>query len=327
MPDPTADLAPAFDYAALPAADRQFVRDKVGVIRHLARQCGESVIHIGRHLTAVRERIRGRFTAWVEAEFTWTRRHADRMMAAAETFATQGQIVQRFDASALYALSEPQCPPQAREYAVELAKDGQFVSHREAREIIDAVRKGGDVTKQDVRRYERDRPKDAPHPEAEPEDLFSDYKTLWLAFKKLVTSNNSAIFTWEPYCMDDSNDEVQVDPETHLHKAHFRVELYRQDSLKARRYDSTTYLETLILEAADAHPMRTCERCGRTLRLYEDFGSKKGNRFNRSRSCKKCEVKRVGEAKKGKAATPPTARTAPTPASPRPGSGRDSSTA
>ncbi len=331
-------LQPAFDYDALPAADRTFLKDKVGYIRHLSRQCGENVIHIGRHLAEVRDRIRGTFLDWVEAEFSWGRSNVYDMIHAAEKFGDcTSEIRNRIDPSGLYALSAPNAPKAARDFAIELAKDGQHVSHRVARDIIDAVRRGGDVTKKDIRQYEKARPKDTPHPEEEPEDLFSDYKTLWLAFKKLVTANNLAAFKWEPYCIDDDNDEVQVDAETHLHKAHFKLDLYPHGATKPKCYSSTTYLETLILEAADAHPKRVCGDgkgggCGRLLRLYEDFGSKKGNHLNRSRTCKECEVKRVGAAKlrtkekKGAAATPPSGRTAPTPASPRPGPDRGSST-
>lgn len=328
------DLQPAFDYAALPAADRQFLKDKVGVIRHIARQCGESVLHIGRHLTEVRERIRGRFLEWVHAEFSWHRSSVYRMMDAAEHFGAISQIGKQFDASALFVLSEPKCPPAAREMAVEMAKDGQHVTHRDARDIIDAVRRGDDPPAKNARPAAR-RPKEETHPDAEPDDLFSDYKTLWLAFKKIATTNNLAAFSWEPYCIDDDHDEVKADPETHLQKAHFKLDLYPHSAARPKSFASTTYLETLILEAADAHPKRVCRDdkgggCGRLLRLYEDFGSKKGNKFNRSRTCKDCEVKRVGVAKerkaKARAATPRCERTGPTPSSRRAGPARGSNT-
>lgn len=293
-----------FRYDDLPVADRRFLKDKVGAIRLLARQCAESVLHIGRHLNEVRERIgRVGFTQWVDTEFAWDIRHAHRMMDAAEVFGSvgNGQIVGRFDASALYVLSAPSAPPQAREFAVDMARDGDTISHKIAKGIVAGLKANPDLSAADVKKYFRERPPEPLDTTSEPDDVFTDYKLLWRAFRQLIHANYSVTFTWEPHNIDDQCDSVPEDPETHLRKALFKAEVYNIHTARPKVFASTTHLENLILDATDSHPMQKCSGpCQRTLRLYEEFSAKKGNRFNRSRACKKCEVKRVGAYKKEK---------------------------
>lgn len=294
-----ADLC-VFEYGELSADDKKFLKEKVGVIRLLARQCAESVLHIGKHLIEVRERIKGRFGAWVEAEFSWTRGHAYKMIQAAEVFGGLSQFTTKFDASALFVLSQSSTPATAREYAISLAEDGEHVTHKIAREIIDGLKTPVEVSKKDVRHHFKQITEDAENPDSEPDDVFGEYKLLWTAFKQLILNNNLVTFSWEPYCIDDSNDQLEADPETHQHKGHFKVMMWKHSKDKPVVRSSTTYLETLILEVTDSHPMQTCSQCGVSKRLYEDFSSKKGNRFNRSRACKTCEVVRVAESKQAK---------------------------
>ena len=319
-------------YADLPAVDRQFLKDKVGVIRLLARQCGESVLNIGRHLRDVRDRLPGRFDGWVQSEFCWSRGHAYKMINVAEAFDGLSQLANRFDSTALYVLAAPTAPPKAREFAVGLARDGEYVSHAMAREIVAAVKDRPELPAADVRAYFKDRTEDAAHPDDEPDDVFGEYKLLWTAFKKLVTENYMVDFHRDTGTIDDDGATVSLDAKTHQPKAHFKMTVWSHERAKPVTISSTTYLETLILEATNSHPMRQCTSCLKTLRLYEDFASKRGNKFNRSCACKDCEVGRVGVHKKKKAvekairkaaelaASRAPSRTAPTPPShtPRP---------
>lgn len=300
-----------FDYSTVPATDRPFLKDKVGVIRHLTRTCAEGVLHIGRHLIEARDRIgAGPFAAWVETEFAWTARHAARFMDAAAAFGTSGQIVGRFDASALYVLSAPSAPTQARDFAIDMARDGEYVSHQIAKRIVDGLKADPELSAIDVKRYFKNRPKEE-EVSVLSQDVFDDHKLLWAAVRKLILNNYSVHFTWEPHNIDDTCDAVPEDPETGLRNALFKVTVYNYRDTKPKIFTSPTTLEALLLDATDSHPMQRCTgECKKLLRLYEDFSAKKGNRFRRSRACKKCEVKRVGKYKKAerqaKAATPPS---------------------
>jgi hypothetical protein len=290
----------AFDYNELDPEDRKYVKDKVGVIRLLARQTAESVLHIGRHLIEVRQRLKGRFLQWVETEFSWKKSNVYDMINAAEAFGMASEIRNKFDASAMYVLAAPKTPPAAREYAIGLARDGEYITHRHAREIIDSLQPVPEPNNATARKILKGNPTDTEHPDREPEDIFGEYKTLWLAFKKLILEHNLVTFSWEPHCIDDSNDTLEADPETHQYKGHFKVTTWKHSADKPVMRSSTTYLETLILEVTDSHPMQKCTKCKLDKRLYEDFCSKKNNRFNRSRTCKTCEVKRVAAAKLAK---------------------------
>lgn len=290
-----------FEYDQIKPEDRKFLKEKVGVIRLLARQCAESVLHIGNHLNEVRERLEYEtFSSWVDREFAWDLRHAQRMMMAAKAFKDLmgRQIVSNFDSSALYVLASPSSPPQARTFAIDLAQDGERISHQAAKSIVNTLKKNPEVTQSDVKRYFRERNKVDEDNKPEISDVFEDYKLMWTAFRNLIHNNYSVTITWEPHNIDDNCDETPEDPDTCLRKALFKMDVYNLHASKPKTYASTTYLENLILDATNSHPMRQCTRCLETLKLYENFSAKRGNKFNRSMSCKKCESKRVGNYKK-----------------------------
>ena len=103
----------------------QRVRDLVGA----ARTC---IIEIGRELIKAKaECDYGEWLPWLKAEFGWSRQTADRYMAVAIAFQTAH--AEQF--SALYALSAPDVPAEARAAAIELAEAGERVTKDKADEM------------------------------------------------------------------------------------------------------------------------------------------------------------------------------------------------
>jgi hypothetical protein len=299
---PAAELV-SFDYSAVTPADRLFLKDKVGVIRHLSRQCAESVIHIGRHLCEVRDRLPRAFLAWVDTEFSWARSSVYNMMNAAEAFGGVSKIWNKFDASAMFVLSNGgPAVATAREHCIELAKEGEHVTHQTAKELIAVFKDNPQLTPKDVKEYFRNRPKEDPaHPDAEPDDLHGDFRTLWLAFRKLFSENMMIEFSRETANVNDNAETSDENENVVCKLTVWNAESGDRTKAKPRVHSSTSSLESLLLDATDSHPMRRCTGpCGELKRLYEDFSRKKGNRFNRNRACKRCEVPRVKEAKRRK---------------------------
>ena len=128
-----------FDYAALDAETRIVVQQRTNEIRDLTRRTAQDIIDIGRKLNDVKSRLaHGQFGAWLEAEFSWTDRTARRFMAVADKFGDDenGHIV-RFAPSALYLLSTG--PDEAREEALQRAEQGESITHKAAKQLVEAA--------------------------------------------------------------------------------------------------------------------------------------------------------------------------------------------
>ncbi len=131
------EIATPFDYAALAPDTRSLVEARTGEIRSLTKRAAEDIISIGEALADVKAELEhGQFGAWLKAEFLWSHRSADNMMAVADKFATVANL-EMFAPSALYLLSSPSTPAEAVKEAKELALSGEKVTKKKAGEIKD----------------------------------------------------------------------------------------------------------------------------------------------------------------------------------------------
>ncbi len=127
----------AFDYDDLERGDAEFLREKTGEIRQLARVASESIMLIGGALIEVKERIgHGYFMPWLETEFHWTDRTALRFMQVAQAFKSDNLSDLQIDASALYLLAAPSTPEPVRQAVIERAQQGERISHAVAKEAV-----------------------------------------------------------------------------------------------------------------------------------------------------------------------------------------------
>ena len=87
-------------------------------------------------LIEVKNRLpHGQWTLWCEAELGWSQRIALQMMKVAETFTLDSVADLNIAASALYVLSAPSTPQEAREEALFLARKGQPITVAGAKEL------------------------------------------------------------------------------------------------------------------------------------------------------------------------------------------------
>jgi hypothetical protein len=90
----------------------------------------------GRDLLEVKEMLdHGEFEEWCESNFPWSLRTVNRMMNVSKN-AKLADL--NFSPSTLYLLSEPSIPETAREEAIERAEEGETVTHKEVKELVDA---------------------------------------------------------------------------------------------------------------------------------------------------------------------------------------------
>lgn len=283
-----------FDYSIVTVSDRNFLQETTGKLRLLSRSTALSAVAIGTHLKNVYDRLPMNFRGWVESETSFTISHAFKMIRAAEEFGvlTTKQL-ELFDSTALLVLSGWNVRKDVRKMAISLAIDGEKISGRKAKEIVNCFKTKTIVEKKDVKEYFDTRKiVDKRTNDMRPKSQ-SQTELAWDAYKRLVDTNSS-VHT-ERMIDDDSPEDGLSNP--------WMVRVMPINGRIPKTTVSSDSLETCILNAAGMTPMQECKACGKMLKLHEDFSRKKSNlATGRATSCRKCEVPRVHESKKRSAA-------------------------
>lgn len=128
-----------FHYSELDPGTAAFVEGRTSEIRVLVRRSATDITEIGGKLIQVKERIgHGLFGVWLEQEFGWTDRTAQRFMNVAERFGKSDNLSDLTIApSALYLLAAPSTPEAAVEEALSQAEGGAAVTYTRTREIVE----------------------------------------------------------------------------------------------------------------------------------------------------------------------------------------------
>ena len=120
----------------------EYVIQATEEIRSRLRRTVEDIVIIGRTLIGVKERLgHGRFGEWLDAEFGWTDRAAQRFMQVASRFKSDIMSDLSITPTALYLLAAPSTPDEAFEQAIALAESGEKVTHKVAQEIVRGCRR------------------------------------------------------------------------------------------------------------------------------------------------------------------------------------------
>jgi hypothetical protein len=136
------EIAPtSFDYGQLDGATWKIVQDATNEIRRLGQQTAENVIAIGRQLTEVKARLdHGQFGQWLAAEFAWSERTAQRFMQAHEVFERNPSpvsgLIRYLDPTAIYDLSAPSTPEDARTEVLTKVEQGEKVTPKAVKAIV-----------------------------------------------------------------------------------------------------------------------------------------------------------------------------------------------
>jgi hypothetical protein len=122
-PDSAIRASLRYDYSQIAEASRSHVQAAAVAIVRSGRKAQESLIDIGQRLATVKEMLpHGQFSDWCQTEFEMSLRTAQRMMAVAETFGGKSDTVSFLSDSALYLLSGPSVPEEARQEVIDAAQ-------------------------------------------------------------------------------------------------------------------------------------------------------------------------------------------------------------
>jgi hypothetical protein len=138
---PAATATAGFDYAALPPADAEDLRDRAGRLQGLFKKLSANIIAIGRDLIEVRDRLaHGQFENWIERELGVGIRAAQYYMAVARFTDGKSETVALLPPSTLRILAAKSAPPEIIEEVIARAGSGDIVPDAAIREMIRADR-------------------------------------------------------------------------------------------------------------------------------------------------------------------------------------------
>jgi hypothetical protein len=138
QPSPVAGQLPLFDYGQFDETTATLVRQRALEIKGLQKTAVDAIIGIGVKLIDVKKIIpHGAWGAWLESEFRWSHDTAGRFIRVANRYG-QNQHLNQYAATALYELSAPSTPEEARIEADSRAARGESISPAKAKSIIEA---------------------------------------------------------------------------------------------------------------------------------------------------------------------------------------------
>jgi hypothetical protein len=125
----------------LPATFATSLPERAQRIRTLVTVARGCIIEIGRELIAASDDVpHGEWGDWLRVEFDWTIKTAQKYIDVAAAFRSEhgslGFDGLTIDATALYALSAPDVPQEARDEAIARAEAGEQISKAEAEQIV-----------------------------------------------------------------------------------------------------------------------------------------------------------------------------------------------
>lgn len=291
--------APPFRYGQIAAEHREWLRQTTTTIRTALRRTAANLVQVGRAIADARERLpRGQWQEWAVAEMPWSLAQTKRLMAVGRVFGDPSAAAQieRFGPSALYAFCSPDCPRSAREYALELAADGQRITHALAKEILDAHRREPDPDAKEVRAYARaakqlDATRDDPPdlPAAEVHRLAGEALAELAGKSTLVHIGTAA--------EDDGEDRPL-----------FSVTAYGRGNDAPYQCRQGYSLVDVLMVLCGRPRRKKCPGCSRH-REVTKFAVNASQPDGWNRRCRECETKRLRKHKAKKMAAGPTAPT------------------
>jgi len=309
VPEP---VPATFDYCRVPPADRVWLMEKTGFIRHLSRAAANDLVAIGTHLNEVADRLRGSFVDWIRCEFTFGVSTAYKWMDVAAKLGTRVTALP-IDPSALYMLAA-KAKPAVVDAVVALAEAGTRVTPAIARSLLTPATGAPPA---DRRRHEAVMRKLDPETKAT-KDVTKDYLALWAAVSDLAHKFDRVTISRVKDSDDHERTAAGIDDHERGAILPFLITAVPADGppVTALSWES---LEIAVLKAAGKEPTRACSTCPAVGGLYTLFSKKGNNDEGRCPRCKACERKRVKrakremEARRRKAQESPAGRPSPAP--------------
>jgi hypothetical protein len=231
-----------FDYHVIPEADRDFLRGKEQSIK---QRTAQTIIENGRDLLEAKARVgHGHFLKWVEGCFPWNRQLANKMMNVAENFkCIPGNTFENFQAKALYLLAAPSTPESARVEAIEKAEQGETITHKDARELVEAHKRITDLEKAlaDAK---------STLPDKDTKQKIKNLETL-LRDEKLRSGESLKAIMQERKDMDEKLKRLK-DQQAKAIESGVKTEIEKMDKLISEKQDLADSIEKRVNELREA---------------------------------------------------------------------------
>lgn len=315
---PAALAASPFTYVRVAVEHREWLRETTSTIRGFLERTAANFVRVGQLLADAKAKLpRGQWEEWAGAEMPWSLTQTKRLIQVARAFGRSEATDQigRFGQSALYVFAAPDCPPAARSHALELAADGQRITHHLAKEIVGEYRRQISVNAKEQRVYERaakqanaTRDDDAGLSAAESHRLAGE------AIAELAASSTQVHITT---ITEDDGEERPL----------FSVTAYGRGASEPYQCRQGYSLVDVLMVLCGRPRRKVCPGCERN-REVTKFAVNVTCADGWNRRCKECETKRLRAhkaEKKAKRAAKVAARTAGGPTAPArtpPASGR-----
>ena len=125
---------------ALDPSTQDYIGQRAAEIHAMLRRTAQDIVDIGGKLADVKARLdHGQFGAWLEHEFQWEERTAQRFMAVHARFKSDNLSDLAIAPSALYLLASPSVPEDTAQAVIERAQAGETITFSLAKEAINRV--------------------------------------------------------------------------------------------------------------------------------------------------------------------------------------------
>ncbi|MGL6343200.1 MAG: DUF3102 domain-containing protein [Waterburya sp.] len=125
-----------FDYSVLDENLSDYLLEQTSLIKSLFRRTVQDTLNIGQTLIDIKEKLNyGQFITWLNLEFNWNERTAQRYMKVAKEFKDDNLLGLDIIPSALYELSASSTPEAAKQEAISRAKEGEKISLKIVKQI------------------------------------------------------------------------------------------------------------------------------------------------------------------------------------------------
>lgn len=148
----------AFNYDALSMENRSVIKSHTDAIKVRIQRTAQDIIDIGELLIDVKDRLlHGQFGLWLQVEFSWEERTAQRFISVAAMFKSDnlsdfskpplGKV--SIDQSALYLLAAKSTPQEVRREVLERAYQGETITHAKIKQVVAKKKGKRSLTKRD----------------------------------------------------------------------------------------------------------------------------------------------------------------------------------
>lgn len=141
-----------FDYSTLDASTATLAKSTAETIHRHQRRLVADLLDIGDDLIRVKDALgHGSFGAWLDYEFGWTERTAQRYMQAAAMLGAKSDTVSHLPPTVIYRLTAPSTPQHVRDDIVRRLDQGDEVSPAYITNLISKARQQEQQEREDAK--------------------------------------------------------------------------------------------------------------------------------------------------------------------------------